>query len=135
MATTVSPFLIAALLNSDYFSQQLSRKQSGEFLTTAIYLPINSHLDSQLDPEKWHLVTSINHDNHNEIITKLKKIKTALGKRSDRIDILTTKIEYPQNKSVYIATPKGQLLLGYQDKDIGKPLYQDLTHLIRSNSK
>jgi hypothetical protein len=75
------------------------------------------------------------HDNHEKIITKLNKIKTALGKRSGRVDILTTQLEYSPTKSVYIATPKGQLLLAYQDKDIGKPLYQDLTQLLRSNGQ
>ena len=135
MATTLLPFLIAAILNSDYFSQQLSRKQNGEFLTTEIYLPTQINPNKPLNQQKWHLVTSITHDNHKEILKKLNKIKTALGKRSDRVDILTTELEYSPTKSVYIATPKGQLLLAYQDKDIGKPLYQDLTQLIRSNSQ
>jgi len=135
MATTFTPFSIAAILNSDYLSQQLSRKQNGEFLTTEIYLPTQILPNKPLNQHNWYLVTSMTHDNHEKIITKLNKIKTALGKRSGRVDILTTQLEYSPTKSVYIATPKGQLLLAYQDKDIGKPLYQDLTQLLRSNGQ
>jgi hypothetical protein len=123
LGMTFSPFLIAALLSSEYFSSQLAQKNNGEFVTTSTYLK------NKVSPLHWHLV--IQQDN-NSGIDKIEKIKTALGKRSDLVDIIIVK---DLDSAAYIATPEGQLLLSYQQAEIGKPLYQDLKHLLRSNSK
>lgn len=123
LAMTFSPFLIAAILSSEYFSSTLSQKNNGEFVTTPIYL------ENKSSPLHWHLV--IQQDN-TAGIQKIEKIKTALGKRSDLVDIIIVK---KLDSAAYIATPQGQLLLSYQQAGIGKPLYQDLKHLLRSNSK
>jgi hypothetical protein len=123
LTMTFSPFLIAALLSSEYSPHQLSQKNNGEFLTTEVYV------DSEHNSSSWHLV--IQQDNHIGL-EKLKKIKIALGKRSDLVDIITVE---KLDSAAYIATPTGQLLLSYQQENIGKPLYNDLKHLLRSNSK
>ena len=132
LTMTFSPFLIAALLSSDYSPHQLSQKNNGEFLTTEVYL------DSEHNASAWHLV--IQQDNHVGL-EKLKNIKIALGKRSDLVDIITVEklaSAAPSTSAsiaAYIAMPTGQLLLSYKQQDIGKPLYKDLKHLLRSNSK
>lgn len=145
LATTFSPLLIAAILTTDYFSQQLEQKQYGKFLSTEIYLSdiiedeseLSSHFNT-LPQKQWQLVIPSNHKNYQPVFNKLNKIKTALGKRSDlvrvvsshNIDIATLASE----ESVYIATPRGQLLLAYNDNQVGKPLFKDLSHLLRSNN-
>ena len=134
LATTFSPFLIAAILTTDYFSQQLEQKQYGKFLTSELYLLPNNKPTSQ-----WQLVISATHKNHDEIFKKLSNIKTALGKRSDLVNVLSTHTIDAQslanNESIYIATPnKGQLLLAYTHEQVGKPLFKDLSHLLRSNN-
>lgn len=123
LGMTFSPFLIAALLSSDYLSSTLSQKNNGEFVTTPTYL------ENKASPLHWHLV--IQQDNRTGR-DKIENIKTALGKRSDLVDIIIVK---SLDSAAYIATPEGQLLLSYQQAEIGKPLYQDLKHLLRSNSK
>lgn len=134
LATTFSPFLIAAILTTDYFSQQLEQKQYGEFLTSELYL-----LPSNQPSSQWQLVISKAHKNHDKIFKQLSKIKTALGKRSDLVNVLSTNVIDTQslanNDTVYIATPnKGQLLLAYTNEQVGKPLFKDLSHLLRSNN-
>ncbi|OUS40064.1 hypothetical protein A9R00_07930 [Oleispira antarctica] len=130
VAMTFSPFLIAALLSSDYSPHQLSQKNNGKFLTTEVYL------ENKPSSFNWHLV--IQQDNHVGL-EKLNNIKIALGKRSDLVDIITVEnlstAAPSTSTAAYIATPTGQLLLSYKQQDIGKPLYKDLKHLLRSNSK
>lgn len=123
LGMTFSPFLIAALLTSDYFSNKLTQKNNGNFVTEPTYL------ENKLSPLHWHLVIQ---ENNTLGLEKVKNIKTALGKRSDLVDIVIVK---NLDSAAYIATPEGQLLLAYQQADIGKPLYQDLKHLLRSNTK
>jgi hypothetical protein len=123
LGMTFSPFLIAALLSSEFFSSTLSQKNNGKFVTTPIYL------ENKPSPLHWHLVVQQDNSTGRE---KIENIKTALGKRSDLVDIVIVK---ELDSAAYIATPEGQLLLSYQQTDIGKPLYQDLKHLLRSNSK
>ncbi|CCK75131.1 MAG: hypothetical protein KBT75_13100 [Oleispira antarctica] len=137
LTITFSPFLIAAILTTDYFSQQIDQKQYGEFLTTEFYLPRSdsSLLDSST---QWQLVISPSHKNYDILSNKLNKIKTALGKRSELVNILSTpsidsKLLASEN-TVYIATPNGQLLLAYRNEQVGKPLFKDLSHLLRSNN-
>jgi hypothetical protein len=124
LATTFSPFLIAGLLTSDYFSSQLSQKQHGTFLTESIFI------QQDLNKDIWHLVT---HSENKEILSKLEKIKIALGKRQDQVDVISSTAI--AKDTTYITLPSGELLLAYSHKDIGKPLYKDLKHLIRSNQK
>ena len=123
LGMTVCPFLIAALLSSEYFSSTLSQKNNGLFVTTPTYL------ENKPSPLHWHLVIQQDNSTGRE---KIENIKTALGKRSDLVDIVIVK---DLDSAAYIATPEGQLLLSYQQSEIGKPLYQDLKHLLRSNSK
>ena len=137
LTITFSPFLIAAILTTDYFSQQIDQKQYGEFLTTEFYLPRSdsSLLDSST---QWQLVISPSHKNYDILSNKLNKIKTALGKRSELVNILSTpsidsKLLASEN-TAYIATPNGQLLLAYRNEQVGKPLFKDLSHLLRSNN-
>ena len=66
LTMTFSPFLIAALLSSDYSPHQLAQKNNGEFLTTEVYL------DGENNTSAWHLV--IQQGNHIGL-EKLKKIK------------------------------------------------------------
>ncbi|MEH6447541.1 MAG: hypothetical protein V7765_02675 [Oleispira sp.] len=150
LITTFSPFLIAAILTTDYFSQQLDQKQYGEFLTTEFHLPpaelvisnpvaksslINSLVKN--NSPQWQLVISPAHKNYETISNKLNKIKTALGKRSDLVNVLSTTLDsklLASDNTVYIATPKGQLLLAYRNDQVGKPLFKDLSHLLRSNN-
>jgi hypothetical protein len=141
LATTFSPFLIAAILTTDYFSHKLDQKQYGEFLEVDTYLPLN---DESITKNQWQLVISSSHKNHDALFDRLNKIKTALGKRSELVNVLSTnestsnmfngKLRDTDN-TVYIATPKGQLLLAYKNEQIGKPLYKDLSHILRSNSQ
>lgn len=141
LATTFSPFLIAAILTTDYFSHKLDQKQYGEFLEVDTYLPLN---DEAITKNQWQLVISSSHKNHDALFDRLNKIKTALGKRSELVNVLSTN-ESTSNmfngklrdidNTVYIATPKGQLLLAYKNEQIGKPLYKDLSHILRSNSQ
>lgn len=142
LATTFSPFLIAAILTSDYFSPHLNQKQHGEFLTTDTYLPAVDESLPALSTKKtmqWQLVIPSAHKNHDVLFKKLSNIKTALGKRSDLVNVLSTKainiLPLMNEQSVYIATPQGQLLLAYSDELVGKPLFKDLKHLLRSNNK
>jgi len=156
LITTFSPFLIAAILTTDYFSQQLDQKQYGEFLTTEFFLPStetvisnsvsNSSVSNTSVPNslmknnsaQWQLVISPAHKNYDAISRKLNKIKTALGKRADGVNILSTETIdsklLASKHTVYIATPKGQLLLAYRSDQVGKPLFKDLSHLLRSNN-
>jgi hypothetical protein len=138
LTTTFSPFLIAAILTTDYFSQQLDQKQYGEFLTTEFFLPISASADHSNNPPQWQLVISPAHKNYEAISNKLNNIKTALGKRSDLVHVLSTATintkALASDNTVYIATPKGQLLLAYSNDQIGKPLFKDLNHLLRSNN-
>jgi hypothetical protein len=151
LATTFSPFLIAAILTTDYFSQQLEQKQFGEFLTTEFYLPSSVTAESSslpdhsiannsmfTTPRQWQLVISPAHKNYESFANKLTNIKTALGKRSDLVNVLSTDSINTQplasTNTVYIATPKGQLLLAYRNDQVGKPLFKDLNHLLRSNN-
>jgi hypothetical protein len=141
IAVTCSPFLVAAILTTDYFSHQLDQKQYGEFLTTEINI---SRSDSEhTNPaskaaNQWQLVISPAHKNYDAISNKLNNIKIALGKRSDLVKVVSeSSIDTPQlasESTVYIATPNGQLLLAYHDEQVGKPLFKDLTHLLRSNN-
>lgn len=148
LATTFSPLLIAAILTTDYFSQQLGQKQYGEFLAIDFYLTEDSYRSNSNEdnsntisntPEQWQLVVSPSHYKYEEILNKLTKIKTALGKRSDLVNVLSTAVinteTLASNNTVYIATPKGQLLLAYSSDQIGKPIFKDLNHLLRSNSQ
>ncbi|MGK0405947.1 MAG: hypothetical protein ACJAR6_001327 [Oleispira sp.] len=141
IAVTCSPFLVAAILTTDYFSHQLDQKQYGEFLTTEINI---SRSDSEYtNPEsnmanQWQLVISPAHKDYDAMLNKLNKIKIALGKRSDLVKVISeSSIDTPQlasDSTVYIATPNGQLLLAYRNEQVGKPLFKDLTHLLRSNN-
>ncbi len=145
LATTFSPLLIAAILTTDYFSQQLEQKQYGKFLSTEIYLSdiiedeskLSSYLNT-LPQKQWQLVISPNHKNFQPVFNKLNKIKTALGKRSDLVRVISSHnidiATLASEESVYIATPRGQLLLAYTDSQVGKPLFKDLSHLLRSNN-
>jgi hypothetical protein len=142
LTTTFSPFLIAAILTTDYFSQQLGQWQHGEFLSTEFYLSNSGLEDSNLMPNispQWQLVISPAHKNYAAISNKLNNIKTALGKRSDLVNVISTADintkPLTSENTVYIATPKGQLLLAYRDEQVGKPLFKDLSHLLRSNSQ
>jgi len=142
LATTFSPLLIAAILTTDYFSQQLGQKQYGEFLEIDYYLStaeINNKNTTINKFEQWQLVISPAHKNYENVKNKLGKIKTALGKRSDLVKVLSTPTintkPLASENTVYIATPKGQLLLAYGNDQIGKPLLKDLSHLLRSNSQ
>lgn len=143
LTTTFSPFLIAAILTSDYFSQQLGQKQYGTFLSQEIYLTDTFNRSQEFQNNQWQLVISAEHQNYDQIINKLQKIKTALGKRSDRVNInirpvlqQSVKLETEDQKKnlVYIASPQGQVLLAYRNDQIGKPLFKDLSHLLRSNN-
>jgi hypothetical protein len=145
LTITFSPFLIAAILTTDYFSDQLGQWQHGEFLTTEFYIPKSGSNSSETDSSEtnsspqWQLVISPAHKNYDAITVKLKNIKTALGKRSDLVKVLsTTDINskpLASEETVYIATPEGQLLLAYGVEQVGKPLFKDLSHLLRSNSQ
>jgi hypothetical protein len=137
---TFSPFLIAALLTTDYFSDQLGQWQHGEFLTTEFYIPKSGSNSSEANSSpQWQLVISPAHKNYDAVTVKLNNIKTALGKRSDLVKVLsTTDINskpLTSENTVYIATPEGQLLLAYSIEQVGKPLFKDLSHLLRSNSQ
>lgn len=141
LTITFSPFLIAAILTTDYFSQQLDQKQYGEFLTSEFYLPkLEAEVSEPISTSagQWQLVISPAHINYDAISNKLNKIKTALGKRSDLVNVLsTTDINakpLASENTVYIATPNGQLLLAYRNEQVGKPLFKDLSHLLRSNN-
>ncbi|MFT4906117.1 MAG: hypothetical protein ACI978_000174 [Oleispira sp.] len=141
LTITFSPFLIAAILTTDYFSQQLDQKQYGEFLTSEFYLPkLEAEVSDPISTSagQWQLVISPAHINYDAISNKLNKIKTALGKRSDLVNVLsTTDINakpLASENTVYIATPNGQLLLAYRNEQVGKPLFKDLSHLLRSNN-
>jgi hypothetical protein len=143
LATTFSPFLIAAILTSDYFSQQLGQKQYGTFLSEEIYLTDTINRSQEFQNKQWQLVISAEHKNYDQIINKLQKIKTALGKRSDRVNINISSVfqqpakfesEHSNLDRVYIASPQGQVLLAYRNDQIGKPLFKDLSHLLRSNN-
>lgn len=152
-AMTIFPFLCAWVLTFDYFSISLSQKQHGTFLERTQFLPLmtdlpfdqstssNSSLsqplshklpsnnDVMINKNVWHIVAN---ENNKAVLEKLHKIKTALGKKSNLVDIITTN-NLPA--AAYIATPEGQLLLRYQHSDIGKPFYHDLKHLLRSNTR
>jgi hypothetical protein len=154
---TFSPFLIAAILTTDYFSDQLGQWQHGEFLTTEFYIPksgsentdsLSNNSESNNSESngsavnsspQWQLVISPAHKNYDVVTVKLNNIKTALGKRSDLVKVLsTTDINskpLASEDTVYIATPEGQLLLAYSVEQVGKPLFKDLSHLLRSNSQ
>jgi hypothetical protein len=145
IAVTCSPFLVAAILTTDHFSHQLDQKQYGEFLTTEINISRSDSADTNSvsnSPSnianQWQLVISPAHKNYDAISNKLKNIKIALGKRSDLVKVISeSSIDTPQlasESTVYIATPSGQLLLAYRDEQVGKPLFKDLTHLLRSNN-
>jgi hypothetical protein len=145
IAVTCSPFLVAAILTTDHFSHQLDQKQYGEFLTTEINISRSDSADTNpvSNPaskaaNQWQLVISPAHKNYDAISNKLNKIKIALGKRSDLVKVVSeSSIDTPQlasDSTVYIATPDGQLLLAYRDEQVGKPLFKDLTHLLRSNN-
>lgn len=143
LATTFSPFIIAAILTHDYFSQQLVQKQYGTFLSEEIYITDSVSHTKGFQNKHWQLVISAEHKNHDHMLDKLQKIKTALGKRSDRVTIhissaLQQRIKpgsaaHHQDR-IYIASPQGQVLLAYKDHQIGKPLFKDLSHLLRSNN-
>jgi hypothetical protein len=145
IAVTCSPFLVAAILTTDHFSHQLDQKQYGEFLTTEINISRSDSADTNPVSnapsniaKQWQLVISPAHKNYDAISNKLKNIKIALGKRSDLVKVISeSSIDTPQlasESTVYIATPSGQLLLAYRDEQVGKPLFKDLTHLLRSNN-
>ncbi len=130
---TLIPFVCAWALTSNYFSGALSQKQYGEFLEHTQFLSFthDEHVNNSpsINKNVWHIVANAN---NKIILEKLKKIKTALGKKSSLVDIITT-TDLPA--AAYIATPEGQLLLRYKRSDIGKPFYHDLKHLLRSNTK
>jgi len=128
LATTFSPFLIAGLLSHENFSHLLNQKQYGTFLTESVF--IQQDTDENIKHDIWHLVT---HSDNSDALNKLKNIKIALGKRQDQVDIIRS-THIPKDKT-YITLPNGKLLLAYDQKDVGKPLYKDLKHLIRSNQK
>jgi hypothetical protein len=141
IAVTCSPFLVAAILTTDHFSHQLDQKQYGKFLTTEINISRSDSADTNpalKSANQWQLVISPAHKNYDAISNKLNKIKIALGKRSDLVKVISeSSIDTPQlasDSTVYIATPNGQLLLAYRDEQVGKPLFKDLTHLLRSNN-
>jgi hypothetical protein len=145
IAVTCSPFLVAAILTTDHFSHQLDQKQYGEFLTTEINIsrPGTDYNNTVSNPvsniaNQWQLVISPAHKEYSAMLNKLNKIKIALGKRSDLVKVISeSSIDTPQlasDSTVYIATPNGQLLLAYRDEQVGKPLFKDLTHLLRSNN-
>jgi hypothetical protein len=149
IVVTCSPFLVAAILTTDHFSHQLDQKQYGEFLTTEINISRSDSADTNpasnsvsnlasKSANQWQLVISPAHKNYDAISNKLNKIKIALGKRSDLVKVISeSSIDTPQlasDSTVYIATPNGQLLLAYRDEQVGKPLFKDLTHLLRSNN-
>jgi hypothetical protein len=145
IAVTCSPFLVAAILTTDHFSHQLDQKQYGKFLTTEINIARSDSADtntvsnpaSNID-NQWQLVISPAHKDYSAMVNKLSKIKIALGKRSDLVKVISESsidtLQLASDSTVYIATPDGQLLLAYRDDQVGKPLFKDLTHLLRSNN-
>jgi hypothetical protein len=140
LTITFSPFLIAAILTTDYFSDQLGQWQHGEFLTAEFYIPKSGSNSSEANSSpQWQLVISPAHKHYDAVTVKLNNIKTALGKRSDLVKVLsTTDINskpLASEDTVFIATPEGQLLLAYSVEQVGKPLFKDLSHLLRSNSQ
>jgi hypothetical protein len=145
IAVTCSPFLVAAILTTDHFSHQLDQKQYGEFLTTEINISRSDSADTDTAlnsasnmANQWQLVISPAHKNYDAMSNKLNKIKIALGKRSDLVKVISESsidtLQLASDSTVYIATPNGQLLLAYRDEQVGKPLFKDLTHLLRSNN-
>jgi hypothetical protein len=145
IAVTCSPFLVAAILTTDHFSHQLDQKQYGEFLTTEINISRSDSADTDTAlnsasnmANQWQLVISPAHKNYDAMSNKLNKIKIALGKRSDLVKVTSESsidtLQLASDSTVYIATPNGQLLLAYRDEQVGKPLFKDLTHLLRSNN-
>jgi hypothetical protein len=145
IAVTCSPFLVAAILTTDHFSHQLDQKQYGEFLTTEINISRSDSADTNTASNsasnmanQWQLVISPTHKNYDAMSNKLNKIKIALGKRSDLVKVISESsidtMQLASDSTVYIATPNGQLLLAYRDEQVGKPLFKDLTHLLRSNN-
>jgi hypothetical protein len=141
IAVTCSPFLVAAILTTDHFSHQLDQKQYGEFLTTEINISRSDSADTDTASNmanQWQLVISPAHKNYDAMSNKLNKIKIALGKRSDLVKVISESsidtLQLASDSTVYIATPNGQLLLAYRDEQVGKPLFKDLTHLLRSNN-
>lgn len=123
LAMTVVPFLLAGLLASSNITSNLSKKHHGQFFQEDQYLNL------PFNHKTWHIIAD---ENNPVILEKLEKIKIALGKRSARVDIITTT---ELDSAAYIAAPNGQLLLYYQASDIGKPFLQDLLHLLRSNNQ
>ncbi len=138
LATTFCPLLIAGVLSHENFSSNLGQKQNGRFLDHEYYLA-SSHQNQETQEVKqkqWQLLIPDQLNDFDKHYDKLSKIKTALGKRSTQVVI--TKLEQDEKLSdqqVYIAAPNGHVLLAYQKELVGKPLYKDLSHLIRSNEK
>lgn len=138
LATTFCPLLIAGVLSHDNFSSSLGQKQNGEFLNHEYYLA-SSHQSQEnqaIKESQWQLLIPTHLDEFAKHYDKLSKIKTALGKRASQVVI--TKLspdEKLPSQQVYIAAPNGHVLLAYQKELVGKPLYKDLSHLIRSNEK
>jgi hypothetical protein len=153
LATTFCPLLIAGVLTHESFSSSLGKKQNGTFLDHEYYLPNSrpsqetqlsqeTHLgqeakkSQEFKQKQWQLLISTQLNGFDKHYDKLNKIKTALGKRSTQVVI--TKFEQDEKLShqkIYIAAPNGHVLLAYQKELVGKPLYKDLSHLIRSNEK
>lgn len=132
-ATTFCPLLIAGVLTNEHFSSSLGQKQQGSFLDYEYFLT-----DEQTKTQKaqWKLIIPNQLNDFDNQYEKLTKIKTALGKRSNQVTII--KLDQDNklvSDNIYIAAPNGQVLLAYQKELVGKPLYKDLTHLIRSNEK
>jgi len=142
--STVGPALLAMVLFQQ--SQQLDEhslfaqgKQGGHFLSFPVTIPEQGSFNQQ----QWHLVkvTESCEQQCQSQVSRLYSILTALGKRRDKADLLlrsqqdfnTSQQQQLAEYSAFIATPDGQIILGYKPNQLDKTLLKDLKHLIKMN--
>lgn len=128
---TLLPLLIAAYLYHQQILHKQDGRESGEFLQ----MPFSVNTTS---PERWQLIYTtdvLSSDRQQQHMKTLSAIHIALGKYSEGVVLKGMQHEeLPELPyAVYIASPRGDLILGYCKNQIGPPLLKDLKHLLKHN--
>lgn len=149
LLSTLGPALLANVLfnqnqEQDQANLVMQGKQAGHFLE----FPIKIKNSNSFNHQQWHLI-KISDDCSSDCqhqVQRLYAILSALGKRRDKADFLLRSAQdfaassgqeetyrLLNQYSAFIATPQGEIILGYKSNQLDKSLLKDLKHLIKVN--
>jgi hypothetical protein len=134
----VSPVLLAAwILSSSSNLSVFENNAKGQWLSKQFFVANQSH--------KW-IILSLDDKLSHEQKQILHNLHILLGKNRDQVELRwvpSTKFldEFALDSTlgsetpVFLADPKGMVLMTYRHDQIGKPLLEDIKHLVKHNPR